>query len=73
MLKITRCPSCGSNKIKQVRRTWTGTVQGQTYTVPNLRFYECPACRERVYDREAMRQIEARSPALSKVAAQDVN
>jgi len=32
--------------------------------VPNLEFYECAKCGERVYDREAMRKIEAYSPAF---------
>jgi hypothetical protein len=36
------------------------------YTVENLEFYECPDCKERVYDREAMRAIEANSPAFAK-------
>jgi YgiT-type zinc finger domain-containing protein len=63
-VKISICPTCGSDKIKRVRRKWTGLVQGKRYTVPSLEFYECPSCGERVYDREAMRKIEARSPAF---------
>jgi len=69
MVEITRCPSCGSSTIRKVRRKWTGTYQEQTYSVENLEFYECPACNEKVYDREAMRAIEARSPAFVKTAA----
>ena len=64
MLKITMCPSCGSEKIKRVRRDWRGTFHGPAYVVPGLSFYECSQCGERVYDREAMRKIEARSPAF---------
>jgi YgiT-type zinc finger domain-containing protein len=64
-LRITVCPSCGSPKIKKVRRNWSGTYQGHSYTVPSLEFYECPACGEKVYDRQAMREIEARSPAFA--------
>ncbi len=64
MLKITVCPSCGSEKIKKVRRDWTGTYHDTAYVVPKLAFYECPRCGEKVYDREAMRRIEARSPAF---------
>ncbi len=66
MVKITTCPSCGSENIRQVRRKWKGSCQGQTYTVENLRFHECPDCGEKVYDREAMRRIEASSPAFAK-------
>jgi len=64
-LHITLCPTCGSDKIKRVRRNWTGEVRGQTYTVPSLEFYECPACGERIFDRQAMQQIEKHSPAFS--------
>jgi YgiT-type zinc finger domain-containing protein len=66
MLKITTCPSCGSNKIKKVRRSWTGTFKDRTYRVPSLQYYECPDCGERVYDRDAMREIEAHSPAFER-------
>jgi YgiT-type zinc finger domain-containing protein len=67
MLKITTCPSCGSGKIKKVRRNRTGTFKGKRYTVPNLQYYECPNCGEKVYDRDAMREIEARSPAFEQM------
>ncbi len=55
-----------SGRIKKVHRRWVGKYRGRTYTVPALKFYECPASGEKVYDREAMRKIEARSPALVK-------
>jgi len=63
---LTKCPTCGSDKIKKVRRQWTGTFHGHTYLVPRLDFYECPACGEKVYDWEAMRKIEAYSPVFAK-------
>lgn len=66
MIEIKHCPTCGSGKIKKVRRNWTGSFQGKSYTVPKLEFHECPVCGERVFDREAMRQIEARSPAYAR-------
>ena len=65
MKPIIRCPSCGSEKIRQVRRKWTGQYKGQQYTVDKLEFHECPDCGEKVYDREAMRKIEANSPAFA--------
>jgi len=67
MLKITICPSCGSGKIEKVRRNWTGSFRGKKYRVPNLQYYECPDCAERVYDRDAMREIEAHSPAFERM------
>ncbi|MBI4402366.1 MAG: YgiT-type zinc finger protein [Nitrospirae bacterium] len=69
MMKITSCPSCGSKKVRRVRRNWTGEFQGQTYTVPGLEFHECLDCSEKIYDREAMRKIEAYSPAFAKTHA----
>lgn len=66
MIKITSCPTCGSKKIKKVQKNLMRSFQGQTYTVPNLEFHECPDCGERLYDRDAMRKIEAHSPAYAK-------
>jgi YgiT-type zinc finger domain-containing protein len=63
-MKITKCPSCGGGKVKKVRRDFRGTFHGETYIVPSLDFYECPDCGENVFDREAMRKIEAHSPAF---------
>ncbi|MBP8909988.1 MAG: YgiT-type zinc finger protein [Phycisphaerae bacterium] len=68
-LHITICPSCGSTKIRKVRRNWSGRFQGRSYTVRSLEFYECPACGEKVYDRQAMRKIERHSPAFAKTHA----
>lgn len=62
-MQIKRCPSCGSEEIERVERDWTGEVQGKKYVVEALEFHECPACGEQIFDREAMRRIEARSPA----------
>jgi len=66
MLRITICPSCGSDRIKPLCRDWIGKFRGQSYTVPELEFYECPDCGEKVYDRQAMQRIEARSPAFAR-------
>ena len=63
---ITVCPSCGSNKIKRVRRNWTGKFKRKTYMVPDLTYYECADCGERVYNRQAMQKIEDHSPAFAK-------
>ncbi len=65
IVQITICPSCGSDRIKRVRRDWTGKVGKQEYIVPSLEFYECPDCGERIYDRYAMRRIESCSPAYT--------
>jgi YgiT-type zinc finger domain-containing protein len=69
MQPILICPSCGRNRINKVRRNWQGKYQGQKYTVEKLEFHECPDCDEKVYNREAMRAIEAKSPVFAKYAA----
>ncbi|MFQ5502140.1 MAG: YgiT-type zinc finger protein [Phycisphaerae bacterium] len=66
MVEITICPSCGKNRIRLVRRDWEGEADGETYTVPDLNYYECMDCGERIYDREAMRRIESHSPAFTR-------
>ncbi len=69
MKTITICPSCGSKRIQKVRRDWRGEYHGRKYTVKNLEFHECPDCGEKIYDRDAMRAIEERSPAFAKSAS----
>jgi len=51
-------------RIARIQRDWTGEFQGKKYRVEALEFYECPVCGEQVLDREAMRRIEAKSPAF---------
>jgi hypothetical protein len=63
-MTITKCPSCESDRIRRVCRSSSGEFRGRPYTVENLEFYQGPNCGERVYDREVMRKIEARSPAF---------
>jgi hypothetical protein len=45
----------------------TRRYKGRSYVVPDLEFHECPACQEKLYGREAMRRIEAHSPAFARV------
>lgn len=65
MISISVCPTCGSRRIAKVCRSITRTHKGRRYVVPNLEFHECPVCGERLYGPEAMRRIEAYSPAFS--------
>ena len=61
---IKTCPTCGSSEIKRVRGDWKGRANGRTYMVPDLEYYECPNCGEKVYPPQAMRRIEANSPVF---------
>jgi YgiT-type zinc finger domain-containing protein len=57
-IKLTVCPSCGNKNLKKVHKTVAGTRHGKRYSAPNVEFYECPDCDERIYDPVAIRQIE---------------
>jgi YgiT-type zinc finger domain-containing protein len=60
---IKHCPSCGSGRIKKVHGSLTREFEGETYTVPNVTYYSCPDCGERVYEGDSVEKIQARSPA----------
>jgi len=68
-LHLTHCPTCGSGSIRKVQRTVRRIANGIEYTVRSLRFYECPDCGEKVYDRQTLRRIQEASPAYSKAVA----
>ena len=64
-MNIAVCPSCGSKRIKKVRRKWSGEYKGRAYAVPELEYFECPDCGEKVYGRDAMQKIQSCSPAFA--------
>ena len=68
MLDIRTCPTCGSKRIRVVRRSVARKFRGRTYQVPDVEFHECPACGEKLYGREAMRKLETYRPALKASA-----
>lgn len=61
-----KCPTCGSQKIAEVVSEWSGEFDNRRYSVPPVRRFECPKCGERVYPPEAIRQIQAASPAFRR-------
>lgn len=65
-LTIQTCPNCGSDQITRVCRDWQGKYRNQVYVVPDLAFYECPVCRERVFTPETVAKIREYSPAYRK-------
>jgi ribosomal protein L37E len=63
---VSACPTCGSTRTRMVRGNWSGAFKQKHYVVNDLRYFHCPRCGEKVYDPEAMRRIQAVSPAFSK-------
>jgi YgiT-type zinc finger domain-containing protein len=63
---VSACPACRSTRIRTVRRDWSGTFKHKRYVVKDLRYFHCPRCGEKVYTPDAMRRIQAVSPAFSK-------
>jgi YgiT-type zinc finger domain-containing protein len=66
-LAISVCPSCGGRRVKKVRQSLSGAYRGCKYAIPALDVFACPDCGEKIYDRQAMQEIEAHSPAFSRV------
>ena len=62
MLKISKCPTCGSRKIRLVRGEYRGSFRGKPYIARNVAYHHCPVCGEQLFGPEAMRQIEAARP-----------
>jgi YgiT-type zinc finger domain-containing protein len=68
MIDLKTCPTCGSRKIRKVRRTVTRGPARRPFTVPQLTFHECHACGEQVYGPEAMEKIQTyRDAATARV------
>jgi len=68
MLDIRICPTCGSKRIRRVRRGVRRTVGGEQFVVPGVEFHECPDCGEKLYGREAMRKLESYRRELKATA-----
>lgn len=65
-MDIRTCPTCGSKKMEKIRGKLTREFNGQKYSVSNVEYYECPDCGEKIYGREAVRKIQAKSPAFQR-------
>jgi len=66
MIPLTKCPSCGSRKIKRVTRDYAGVYRGQPYKVPDVQFDECPDCGEQVFDGEMVERIQSHRPVVRR-------
>jgi len=58
-IRITRCPTCGSTKIRRVTRDVSRTFRGHPYIARKVAFEECPNCGERLFDHAAIQKMQA--------------
>ncbi|MGI8908603.1 MAG: YgiT-type zinc finger protein [Candidatus Sumerlaeaceae bacterium] len=63
---VRNCPTCNDPAMKLVIRDLRRSWKGISYVVPGLQFWECQKCGEVIFSPEAVRQIEAVSPAYQK-------
>jgi YgiT-type zinc finger domain-containing protein len=68
MLNIKTCPTCGSKRIRKVRRTVRRGGAGHEVSVPDVILHECPDCGERLYSPEALRRIQSCTHRLNATA-----
>ncbi len=64
-LNIKTCPTCKSNKIQRVIRDITREYKSQSYIVPDVGFFICPDCGEKLFDHEALEKMKLFSPAYN--------
>jgi YgiT-type zinc finger domain-containing protein len=56
---LRRCPSCGSRRIRRMKKSFRAKVGTRTVTIPDLEREICPVCKEEFFDREANTVIDA--------------
>jgi YgiT-type zinc finger domain-containing protein len=56
---LSKCPTCGSRRIKAVRSDYKTKIQGRSVVVPDLEREECPDCGEILFDCAAMERLES--------------
>jgi putative zinc finger/helix-turn-helix YgiT family protein len=68
------CPTCRNAKIRRVTRDYKVNLpDGQTSTVANLSFEECPECKDEFFSSEAMDRISDKvSAELDSLSSSDL-
>jgi YgiT-type zinc finger domain-containing protein len=65
-LAINVCPTCGSRRIRRVKRTIESRRGGEPFTAHGIEIEECQDCGERLFGPKAMEQIAAQQPGARK-------
>ena len=60
--RITKCPTCGSKRIRRVRRDVNIDIGDLHFVTPDVEFENCPNCGEQIFDLAAMEKIQAYRP-----------
>jgi YgiT-type zinc finger domain-containing protein len=61
-LVVNICPTCGSRRIRRVRRAIPSKRGGEPFTARGIPVDECPDCGERLFSPKALDQIAAQQP-----------
>jgi YgiT-type zinc finger domain-containing protein len=65
-LLIKTCPTCGSKRIRRVKRDIESRRGGRPFIARGIQVEECPVCGERLFGPEALEQIDALKPREAK-------
>jgi YgiT-type zinc finger domain-containing protein len=59
-LVIRTCPTCGSKRIRRVKRDIESSRGGKAFLAHGIEVSECPDCGERLFSIEAIDEINAK-------------
>lgn len=58
MININKCPLCESDEISLVTKDHSRKIKGNKFVIPDITFYECSACGELFFPKEAMQKMD---------------
>ena len=65
-LVIKTCPTCGSRRIRRVKRDIQSKRGGEKYVALGIEIEECPVCGERLFSPQSLEEIAAQRPPVQK-------
>ena len=57
-MKLTKCPICGSKKIRSIRTAFKVNTPHGVYTIPSVPRQRCNACEEEFFDNQSNRILK---------------
>jgi YgiT-type zinc finger domain-containing protein len=66
-LVIKTCPTCGSNRIRRVKRDIESKRAGQNFIAQDIEIEECANCGERLFSPESLEQIAAQRAERKRI------